>query len=67
MKEGMGKKMGYYQITVTPQGGKTISAIRELVMEEIDHLWNMYEMKASGVYHEMEYFNLVLLSRYSGK
>jgi hypothetical protein len=58
-------KKAYYLITVKPANGTLLSAVRKLEEENIDLLWNTYEMKASGVYRELEYFNLVLLSRYS--
>jgi hypothetical protein len=58
-------KLAYYHITIRPTNGKLISGVRELQEESIDHLFNVYQMKASGVYRELEYFNIVLLSRYS--
>jgi hypothetical protein len=58
-------KLSYYFITVKPKDGKTLTAVRELKEDNIDHLFNLYEMKASGVYRELDHFNLVLLSRYS--
>lgn len=44
---------------------KTHIGVRELPEESIDQLFNIYHMKASGVYRELEYFNLLLLSKYS--
>lgn len=58
-------KLSYYLITIRPTNGKLISGVRELPEESIDQLFNVYQMKASGVYRELEYLNLVLLSRYS--
>jgi hypothetical protein len=55
----------YYLITITPTNGKTISAVRVLPEEPIDKLWNQYEMKANGVYRDLRYFNIVLLSKHS--
>jgi hypothetical protein len=57
-------KVAYYFITVKPANGKSLSVVRGLKEENIDLLWNTYEMKARGVYRELEYFNLVLLSRH---
>ncbi|MET0244136.1 MAG: hypothetical protein ABW174_11740 [Flavitalea sp.] len=55
----------YYLITITPSTGKTISAVRVLREEPIDKLWNQYQMKANGVYRDLRYFNIVLLSQHS--
>jgi len=55
----------YYLITITPSTGKTLSAVRLMEEEAIDKLWNQYEMKANGVYRDLKYFNIVLLSRHS--
>ncbi|MHA4842570.1 hypothetical protein ACX0G7_00340 [Flavitalea antarctica] len=58
-------KTAFYQITIVPSNGKSISAVRVLEEEPIDKLWNQYEMKANGVYRDLKYFNIVQLSRYS--
>ena len=58
-------KLSYYLITIRQTNGKRIPGVRALPEESIDQLFNVYQMKASGVYRELEYFNLVLLSRYS--
>jgi len=58
-------KTAFYLITIIPSTGKPISAVRALDEEPIDKLWNQYEMKANGVYRDLKYFNIVLLSQYS--
>jgi hypothetical protein len=58
-------KTAFYLITIVPSNGKKVSAVRQLEEEPIDKLWNQYQMKANGVYRDLKYFNIVLLSRYS--
>jgi hypothetical protein len=58
-------KMAFYLITIIPSGGKPVSGVRVLQEESLDKLWHQYEMKANGVYRDIKYFNIVLLSSHS--